>query len=374
MLPLLGAAGLAHDLGNPPFGHQGEAAISSWFDHRQHWIFDRRDKDSTESAGPVEAEYRNEFLAFDGNPQSLRVLVRLHTSQGGVGLDLTAATIMALMKYPVAAANVDPDHPAKKKFGYFASESFIVDWARKHTGLKEGQRHPLSWIVEASDDTAYSVLDVEDAMKKGIISPDDLLNVLKCSGEVCESETFRRLAEAFNKAETLPRAPSIIRDIKIGYARSYLIDALVRHASDTFVKNRDAIYGFEYRGAIMDSSPLCETLKRIARDYAFGNSEVLHAEARGRRALEELMDFFWQAITDRKPGTDIVSKRASAMSRFVYSLISDNYLEAAMPFNLQTNATAQRERYRELRLLTDMVSGMTDGFTLRLDERIKEVA
>lgn len=259
VLPVLGAAGLAHDLGNPPFGHQGEAAVAEWFALREKWIFDRT-SNGKDAAGvpPILAEHRNDFLKFDGNPQSLRLLTKLQTSHGKVGLHLSAGTIAATMKYTVSAANTDKSDPSRKKAGYFHSEKNVVDWVRSETGLAEGQRHPIAWITEAADDTAYSVLDVEDSMKKGIISPDDLLTILS-------------------------------------YARSFLIEDLVIHATQEYLARKKDIWGCTNNVGLMDTSPLCDRLKEIAREYAFGNSEVLYVEGKGRRAVFKLMDFFWDA-------------------------------------------------------------------------------
>jgi dGTPase len=120
---------------------------------------------------------RIEFLDFDGNPQSLRLVSKLQTSVAHVGLDLTAATLAASLKYPVGAKNREPNNPVAKKFGYFESEQSLIRWIREKTGPDEGQRHPLTWIMEACDNIAYSVLDVDDAMKKGVISPDDIVSL-----------------------------------------------------------------------------------------------------------------------------------------------------------------------------------------------------
>ncbi len=372
ILPILGAIGLAHDLGNPPFGHQGEAAISSWFEKRKSWIFDRESENSENGISPVQDKYRNEFISFDGNPQSLRLLARLQTSYGKVGLDLTASTIIASIKYPIGSGSESTDNPILKKHGYFASEEPIVEWARKETGIAEMQRHPLTWIMEAADDIAYSVLDVEDAMKKGILSPDDLLNILSCDEKICASPVFKeKIAPKFTLADKSQRQPEIIRDIKIGYARSYLIGALIDHASAYFVKNREKIYSYEDVRPIMDESDLCEKLKTIARQYAFGNSEVLFEEAKGRKAIEKLLDHVWEAISDRKKPLDIMSKRLGAKSKFVFSLLSPNYLEEASMAKPDVPDSAQTLRYRELRLLTDMISGMTDGFAIATYEKIQ---
>ncbi len=372
VLPILGAIGLAHDLGNPPFGHQGEAAIANWFDQNKDWIFDRKSKEGKANIDPVSSNLRREFLKFDGNPQSLRLLTRLQTSYGKVGLDLTAATIIASIKYPIESRGEDDKNPILKKHGYFASEKPIVNWAREQTGIKEGQRHPLTWVMEAADDIAYSVLDVEDAMKKGILSPEDLLNILGCDDEIRESDVFsKKIQPKFLLADQSGRRPEIIRDIKIGYARSYLIGALINHASSFFIEKRGDIFGYKDVEPIMDCSGLCEKLKEIARQYAFGNSEVLFEEAKGRKAIEKLLDYVWEAISDRKEPDDIMSKRLGAKSKFVFSLLSPNYLEEASTAKDNVPVCAQTLRYRELRLLTDMISGMTDGFSIATYEKIQ---
>lgn len=371
--PILGAIGLAHDLGNPPFGHQGEAAISRWFEDRRSWIFDRiHAKADKPEIDPVDGACKAEFTGFDGNPQTVRLLTRLQTSFGKVGLDLTAATIAAAIKYPVPASGVDASNPIKKKYGYFSSEEDIVQWAWRETGLSEGQRHPLTWIMEAADDIAYSVLDVEDAMKKGIISPNDLMNILQAAGN--HSKLCGDLTADFDKADHSGRPPQIIRDIKIGYARSHLIADLIEHATVSYISLEPSIENFTCESPLMDSSQLCDALKEIAREYAFGNTEVLNIEAQGRKAVELLLDAFWHAISVRKNIGKISSRRTDAFSRYVYSLISPNYLESATDdAQSGSNEMAQCLRYRELRLLTDMISGMTDGFAMSAARDIASV-
>lgn len=369
--PLLRSSGLAHDLGNPPFGHQGEAAISSWFAAREQWIFDREHEGGKGLTQPVDQELRSEFLKFDGNPQSIRLLTRLQTSYGNKGLDLSAATLACCMKYVASNSNVTKSSAALRKTGYFHSENEIVEWMRSETGLRPDQRHPLAWITEAADDSAYSVLDVEDSMKKGILSPDDLLNILRTTNGVKGTDIVSKLQEKFELTDELARAPSIRRDIKIGYLRSFLIEALVVHATEEFLTHRAAIWSGSQKVPLMESSVLCETLKDTALQYAFGNPEVLFVEGKGRLALEGVLDFLWEAIRTRD-GDEITSRRKAAFSRYVYSLISANYVEAAQA-EFCTDGHASRLRYRELRLLTDMISGMTDRFAMDLYENIKQL-
>jgi len=369
--PILSAIGLAHDLGNPPFGHQGEEAISAWFDRRKHWIFTHHGPDDGAQPleEPVAAEHRDDFLRFDGNPQTLRLVSKLQTSISKVGLNLTAATLAASLKYPIGAPLRDPDHPIRKKFGYFQSEAPLVEWIREATGLEEGQRHPLTWIMEACDDIAYSVLDVDDIMKKGIVSPIDVVSILASSKDLGKDAkaAIKKSIEGID----LSRSPEVVNDIRIGRLRAHVMSQLIAEAADAYLGNADEINGFSHQAPLMDGSSLCDALKGVARRYAFSNTAVLKMEAEGAAAIDGLMSFFWEAISMRKTFPDIESKRISARSKFGYAMISANYIEAAA-----SDVGAPDEgmkRYNELRLLTDMVSGMTDTFAIRLWEKVCQV-
>lgn len=369
--PILSSIGLAHDLGNPPFGHQGEVAIGRWFENKKNWIFTHKNSEAQGSDRLdvcVEPKCRSEFTRFDGNPQSFRLVTKLQTSHSRLGLDLTAATLAALLKYTVGADGVDSNVPSKKKFGYFHSERSVVDWVRTATGLDEGQRHPMTWIMEACDDIAYSVLDVDDLMKKGIISPDDVCTSLGEKQELKNCETIKRIRDKFKAVASAERRAEISNDIKIGYLRAYVIEELIEHASKNFDKYMNDIKECQHQKSLMDDSALCNAMKETARLYAFSHRDVLKTEAIGAVAVTDLMDEFWHAITDRKDPHEIQSARVGARSRYVYSLISPNYLEAAAD---AIKDSGDGYRYSELRLLTDMISGMTDSFALKIWRELK---
>jgi len=370
--PMLLAIGLGHDLGNPPFGHQGEAAIGRWFEHRKNWIFThKKEEKDTELAKPVSEELQPEFTEFDGNPQSLRLLTKLQTHIDGLGLDLSAATLAAGLKYPVHVSKRKKGSALAKKGGYFASEEEVVNWVWKQTGLAAGKRHPLTWIMEACDDIAYSVLDVDDLLKKGMMSPDDVLVILRRKLPKCS--TVEKLNTRFDDVESKELVPAIQRDIKIQYLRAFLIEALISHASTTFTAKYEDIFKYEHDTALMDDNPLCEALKEVAQQNAFSHPTVLRTEALGAVAIDALMTALWDAISDRKDQNDLRSKRLGARSRYVFSLISPNYVEQAVASE-SLSGQASDLRYRELRLLTDMISGMTDTFAMKLWKDISAIS
>ena len=169
---ILAAVGLAHDLGNPPFGHQGENAIRDWF----HLRNDPSKPDKYVFQGLQDRpDLIQDFLNFEGNAQTLRLVTKLQLLNDNYGLNLTFGALSALMKYVVPAhrmaATNSPEakkFPATKKCGYFQSEAAVVKDIQAHTGTGE-RRNPLTYIMEACDDIAYTVLDAEDAAKKGLV-------------------------------------------------------------------------------------------------------------------------------------------------------------------------------------------------------------
>lgn len=368
--PLLQATGLGHDLGNPPFGHQGEAAIGNWFKQRQKSIFSLEQVTGKKLSEPIPRKYWSEFTEFDGNPQSLRLLTKLQTHIDNVGLDLSAAALAASLKYPVSYQNRNDDKAALKKGGYFESEHNIVNWIRRETGLIEGQRHPLTWIMESCDDIAYSILDIDDVLKKGMMSPDDVFIILR--HDFIDDEVVKSLQSKFHAVESKGLVPEIQKDIKIQYLRAILIDSLIGHASSIFVENVQAIFNYKHEIGLMDNSKLCSRLKKIARENAFNHPTVLRAEAIGAAAIDGLMTALWDGISNRKCYDDFGSKRTNARAKYIFSQISPNYIQQAAQSS-NTSGVANNMRYRELRLLTDMVSGMTDSFALRLWEDIQSV-
>lgn len=371
--PILLAAGLSHDLGNPPFGHQGEAAIGNWFARRRGWIFthEREGGRGLPSGSKVPKRLWPEFTKFDGNPQTLRLLVALQTHAKRRGLDLSAATLAASLKYSRSVSG--PANGAQgKKFGYFESERPTVEWIRRRTGLKEGERHPLTWVMEACDDIAYSVLDVEDLLKKGLLSPEDVLTILRGAKGLAENRTVEKIGADFKEVDATGRRAEIRRDVKVQYIRARTIAALIDVAVDAFERYAERIMDRTHTVALMDKDPLCDALKGVARGYGFVHPTVLRAEAQGAAAMDAVMTEMWAAIVDREEPDDFWSKRIGAKSRYVFSLISPNYVEAAAE-PISKDGPAVTTRYRELRLLTDMMSGMTDGFLMKLAGDLRDL-
>lgn len=360
---LLAATGLAHDLGNPPFGHQGEEAIRSWVSSKPALL---------ESSNLSEA-MKKDFLLFEGNAHTFRLVTKLQLINDNYGLNLTYGTLAALLKYTVPSDGVQ-EHPARKKPGFFQSEKDIVADVWQKTGLREGVRHPLAYVMEACDDIAYSVLDVEDAVKKGLVSYSDLKGYAE---HQLQGTSDRILQEVLAGTDTdhqkyrkdLGLSPSELNDVTMQKLRVRAVSAMVRATSKAFEDNLEPMMSGTFEKDLIKSSAaavLCKTLKDFAFKHAYKHRSVLEVELRGHNTLHGLMDLLWESITDRKDAAAPASDRNSPFATYAYRRISENYRRI-----FEDSSNTMPLRYRELQLLADMVAGMTDSFALCLYRELK---
>jgi dGTPase len=335
---VLAAVGLAHDLGNPPFGHQGELAIQQWFQE-----------------GSAGSDIPEDFTQFDGNAQTLRLLTRLQVLNDDFGLNLTVGTLAALIKYPSIYGS--DNKFGFKKYGVFKSEEEIVREIWEDTGLRAGTRHPLTYIVEACDDIAYSIIDAEDTVKKGYGSFYDLIDFLesidKSDPVISEVLTAARKRNAeFKRADLSSRE---LNDISMTMFRVKAIAEMVEAATDTFVQNVGKILdgrigaGFELIQA-SSCAQLCAATKKFDRRHGFQNKEVLRLELKGNNYIKSMMGMLWRAIQN---GNDV----SRPFERYVFGAISENYR--------RVYSAGEVTDYARCQLLCDALSGMTETYLIK---------
>ena len=344
---LLAAVGLAHDLGNPPFGHQGEVAMREWFSEKQDEKVDRH----------------KDFLRFDGNPQTFRLLTRLQVLNDEFGLNLTVVTLAALMKYP--SFHDSKEHGGFKKFGIFESERSIASEVWKETGLEEGLRHPFAYIMEACDDIAYSVIDAEDTVKKEYASFYDLMDFLESASNTDEAigETVRESRKKNAEFKTERLSSRELNDISMQMFRVKAIALMVVAATNVFVSNVDEMLagttpaGFELIKC-SSCAALCDALKQFDRLHGFHNSDVLRLELEGNNYIKRIMDLLWDAIWKSE-------QERNAYERYAYGKISENYR--------RVYESSMQTKYDSQRLLCDTVSGMTEPYLIETYRELRSL-
>jgi dGTPase len=390
----LAAVGLAHDLGNPPFGHQGEEAIRTWIRRNEQQIFTPASggepyENGAEMVQPdlrrITPAQKQDFLQFEGNAQTLRTVSRLQVVKDARGLNLTFGTLAALMKYTVGSERVlGKEGPAaRKKIGFFCSEHELVRRIHSETGLSEGCRHPLTYIMEACDDIAYSIIDAEDAVKKQIVSFPDLMFWIKnrpeykkeSEGDLIKWVVAKSEHESI-KARESRLSPSEWNDVSVQLFRSYAIGAAVSAVIDAFSSKYDELITGGLKDPLLTNSRaenFCELLKDFDKIHAYRYRGVLEIELGGFNVINDLMDLFWEGIIRRQNFSDVCSPRSTPFARYAYGRISENYrriFEERLPVPCY-DRTSLPIRYRELQLLTDMIAGMTDQFALDLRQELK---
>ena len=372
--PVIAAAvGLAHDVGNPPYGHQGEKAIGNWFKENEPKF--------CADALTLTEQQRSDMLDWEGNAQAFRLLTRLQVSKGDNGIDLTVATLAALMKYTVPSdRRAKRQHPAKKKFGFFAADSETASIVFEKTGLTEGKRHPIAYIMEAADDIAYSVIDIEDAIKKRIVSIHDVMAAISEKTPEC---LYGKIKCQIDSIESDKRDPSEENDISAQYFRTYVIDFFMRSSGNCYKINKDKILLGEFEQGLIDSSEasdLCEALKDFARRHAFSHPAVKEIELQGEIRLHKLADFLWRGVEEwslhdadsRHAEEGLLKSNPTSFGKFIYSHISRNY-RTVFGHAIRTLSDPAQIRYHQLLLLTDMLSGMTETFSCDLLEKFERL-
>lgn len=344
---LLAAVGLAHDIGNPPFGHQGEAAIQQWF-HEES-------KDN--------AEMETDFLEFDGNAQTFRLLTRLQVLNDQFGLNLTVATLAALIKYPSIYGS--GDKKGFKKFGVFRSEQEIVEQIWLHTGLRAGVRHPLAYVMEACDDIAYSIIDAEDTVKKGYASFYDLMDHLEevASGD---SVTAGVIEAAISKNRDFKKenlSSRELNDISMQMFRVRAIADMVTAATDVFVANIKPMMeerlepDFELI-KMSKCNRLCSAVKQFDKRHGFQHKDVLRLELQGNSYIKNMMNMMWMGISHE-------SDNNRPFERYVFGAISENYR--------RVYEATDRSEYAKRQLLCDAISGMTENYLIKKHDEFKSL-
>jgi dGTPase len=352
--------GLIHDLGNPPFGHAGEEAIQYWFQSkigeqnlRQH----------------LNEQQVNDFLKFEGNAQTLRILTRLQILADFFGLNLTCGTLSAACKYGASSDQSKKDHKNHcfEKPGYFASENEVIQHLREITGTGE-KRNPITFLVEAADDIVYSVADIEDGVKKGVLRWNDVEDDLKSLDDLSAQRALSGM-EHILKAGRSELPKHLSDDVKASAFRTAAIGVFVPSVVKVFEDQYSEIMEGTFQKELIKVSTAAvavKKLKAIGAIRVYCTQPTLKLELMGRQVIGELLDMFWEGVQDFPMEGEPSTKTFSGK---IGGLMSRNY---AQVFQASATDTANRLPvvYHRYQFLTDYVCGMTDTFAKRLHSEL----
>lgn len=327
------SACLAHDIGNPPFGHSGEDAIRYWFQQAagRGWLDSMSDGE------------RLDFLNFEGNAQGLRVLTQLEYHQFEGGMRLTYATLGTYLKYPWTARHADSLGYKKHKFGCYQSELPLLEQIAGRLGLpllepQRWARHPLVYLMEAADDICYALIDLEDGLEMGLLEYSEVEALLL--GLVGDDlpDTYRQLG------------PLDSRRRKLAILRGKAIEHLTNAAARAFVEQQPALLAGSLSGDLVEHmdgpAKLCVLgAKDIARQKIFQDKRKTLHEIGAYTTLEILLNAFCGAALEQHGG-----KPLSFKNRRILDLMGSNVPQPSWPLH----AAFMR--------MIDFIAGMTDSY------------
>ncbi|MDR6300029.1 deoxyguanosinetriphosphate triphosphohydrolase [Mesonia maritima] len=336
---IVAAAALAHDIGNPPFGHSGEKAIGEYFKTGNGKRFKNQ---------LTEKEY-HDLAHFEGNANGFKLLTETKNGTKD-GLRLSYATLGAFTKYPKESL---PHKPSKKigdkKFGYFQSEKNIFEDVAKELGLlstgNDGdvhfKRHPLAFLVEAADDICYTIIDFEDGINLGLIEEEFALEYLiKLVKNTLDIEKYHALTT---------------KNSRLSYLRSLAINTLIQEATRVFIENEEEILSGEFSVSLLEKSNFTaqiEDILSISRNKIYQSNEVMEKEIAGYKIISTLLDAYTSAIEHKKNHN------------------ATNYDKLIINSLLKENEFEEKSTYEWLISLSSQVASLTDGNALRIYRKL----
>jgi dGTPase len=344
---IVAAACLAHDIGNPPFGHSGEDAIAEYF----------RTGNGKEFKSKINDEKKwNDLTKFEGNAEGFRIITRLQNPKVKGGLRLTHSTLAAVSKYPRESFIEDSSESLKtkayKKYGFFQTEKEIFKKVAEETELDSFKnhnnfwwcRHPLAFLVEAADDICYRIMDLEDGFRLGLISFKETEALLKPLITVSEVKFYKEKDE---------------KD-KIGYLRAVAINEIVAELAAAFLDEEQNILNGNFEDdliSVIKSGSVLKTIKDVSVEKIYNYRSVVEREVAGYEVLAGLLDTFTHAYDQAYVGN------LSNRNRTIFNLLPKR-IKDEIPTDL----------YERLRRIIDFVSGMTDSFAVSLFRKIKGIS
>lgn len=345
-----------HDIGNPPFGHLGETAIQNWFSDNAGRLYEASVGKKIEES----SRYYQDFLNFDGNPQAMRIVLTLQGYPGKCGYNLTYSQVGALLKYP----RYSHEAPRKRgKIAAFTAESDSVRRVWDGLGIPWGQRHPLVLLMEAADDIAYSLSDIEDGIEKRIVNEKEVMDILR--------ERFIDICDDIKLCLPNPDHNNSNNKVVGEFVtfRTKMINVMVRYASEFFYENKEGICSGDVErifGGDDDNDDYSKSLsiiRKLCLEKFYRSPEAEDIEIAGYNVVYGLLDKFsiLMAMTKGDFHNLLDNSRGNDLARRMLGKLPERLV-----LHYRSNMNSSDEWYYRFHLIVDHVSGMTDDYAVRL--------
>jgi dGTPase len=346
---VIASACLAHDIGNPPFGHSGEDAIRIFFNELSGDARRRFNEELSENE-------QRDLLFFEGNSNAFRTLTHSFNEPRKGGFQLTYTTLASIVKYPSDSLNgFNKTQLVTKKSGFFSSE--LSTWQSIAAALEIPQlwqdknvyaRHPFVYLVEAADDICYRIIDFEDAHRLGILSFDTIANLFL---SFFDNET------GYSSREKVENTLSNINDSnqKIQYLRAMLIGLLIKRVTQVFIEKEEELLAGTLQKSLIDYLPPHEVavIKKIDNysvAHIYNHRSVVETEIAGYNVIGALLKEFITAV---------VAPKTSKSTKFL-QLIPQQFI-------IQKQADSL---YSDMQSVVDFIAGMTDLYAVDMYRKI----
>ena len=393
---------LLHDIGNPPFGHFGEAAIKDWAKEYVKKYIENHKNENQEAFKQLEKfkQLMEDFAQFDGNPQGFRTVTKLHTERDENGLNLTYSTLLCILKYSRAAGEtIDSSEIVSediiKKAGYFQSEKELVERIYKECGLSIHHRYPFTYIMEAADDIAYCMSDIADGIEKGILTEKSFI-------EAFVAEWQKENRDDNGKPLPLPKIISTIRlkngkkvkltekidsdqlcgfniDISIPWSKAASSEAI-----NCFMDNIDKIRLGTAQSLISKDGELgkvLETIKSVSKKLLYTSIKAESIELTGFSVITGILKRYERLLELPAKEFEKIANHQSVngmdYERRLFNRLGSRYVKAyqyaARKLDKTTDCYDIFELWLRIHLIIDHISGMTDEFALETYQMLEGI-
>lgn len=393
---------LMHDIGNPPFGHFGEAAISQWARSTETADCLKKALSQTlsEDLSPLK-----DFMDFDGNPQGFRIITKLQGDDGFFGLNLTYTQLAAFLKYTYSPNTKDSgvDTPFSKKIGFFDTELKVITAAWDTLGMPLHTRHPLGFIMEASDDISYCISDIEDGIEKGIIQVNHFIEHMQLG--------INNVAEKYNNPDICNLLLTNLT-MKDGEAinsflsfKTKLSNYLVNNIADKFIDNYEQIITFKQNEELISKDSieydLLKVLKIYTGEFLFTSHEAECMELSGFSIISGILDVY-KSLLELESGQFLhlllndyerIKEQNLHFHRRLFNRLPEKHLNAYKAAVCNMSILEARKKMKindeiqeifgkieksiewnlRAHLIIDFVSGMTDQFSMEFYQMLKGI-